>query len=1232
MQVASKTKIVVLGTVSKMPVAGIVFLTVQYLVGLKRLGYDVYYVEAHARTPSMFMTSAEDDSSAQAAGFIGDMMRRFDLGDDHWAFHALHADGRCYGLSELQLRELYRSAGRILNLHGGTVPRPEHYETNRLVYIGTDPVEHEIDIHHNVSDTTAYLESHCAFFTWGENHGNPDCGVPVSERFPFIPTRQPVVIDFWEPFNTGAADTFTTVASWRQPWRVVRFNGEVYHWSKHFEFMKFIDLPQRTSQAFELALASYEEDDRRLLERHRWQVRDALGMSMDLDAYRRYIGQSRAEFTVAKDQNVRLRSGWFSDRSAAYLATGRPVITQETGFSNILPTGNGLFGFSTMDDVLGAVEAINTDYARHARAAATIAREYFDHEIVLKRLLADVGLEGRQPVKGRVGVSDTGLVSPVTLSPELVITPVSRWPTILPPESVEMVLAQGAELVDVTLSGSTESQAPPRVSIVVATSSNRLFITLCLRSLLANTEDESYEVIVVDNGSTDDTPVYLRGLQERQPQLQVLFNDTNRGFAAATNQGVARASGSIIVLLNDDTIVPPGWLRTLVAYLDDPRIGLVGPVTNRAGNEAQVDTRYRTYGELLRFASEQMRLPDPTLFDIRTLNMYCVAMRRDLWNEVGALDEQFEVGMFEDEDYAMRVQAAGYRVVCADGVFVHHFGQASLGRLAATNEYGLLFHTNRRRWEKKWSRAWKPYGRRVTSRYQEMAKTMRDLVEELVPPDATVIVVSRGDEDLVAFAGRTAWHFPQDAEGDFAGFYPGTSSAAIAQLEFLRARGGDYLLFPEPSLWWLSHYTGLQQHLERRYRQLYYGDDTGALFEIGAPAPHDDQTSILSRFDAVLTRYREEHQRDPYILDSCSRLKLAAAFPDQAIFMPHAAGTPLPYLDHTIDIVVTTSGEAERKEARRLAITAVVTVTGPERDAKRALEVEWTERPVAGPPPTSIIIPCHNGLAYTEACLKALRETLPRRFRGEIIVVDDASTDGTAARLEELAHDDARLTVVRNDTNTGFVASINRGASVADGELLVFLNNDTVPLPGWLPPIWDLFRVHPTAGAVGGKLIYPDGRLQEAGGVIFADGSGANFGRGDTDLDAPLFNCVRPVDYCSGALLATRRALFESIGGFDERFVPGYYEDSDYCFAVRARGYDVYYQPKATIVHVEGGSSGTDVSKGMKQYQVVNREKFIAKWSDVLRRHPVAPAAFDHATWHALLVRGSASEETPDAD
>jgi hypothetical protein len=193
--------------------------------------------------------------------------------------------------------------------------------------------------------------------------------------------------------QSGAEATrFTTIANWRQPERAMTLNGETYHWSKHHEFLKFIDLPQRTTQEFELALSSYDQADQELLERYGWKVRAALDFSLDPERYRDFILASRGEWTVAKDQNVRLRSGWFSDRAASYLAAGRPVVTQETGFTNVLPTGEGLFGFSTMDESVAAIEAINADYDHHSRVAHEVARELFSYDVVLPKVLEQAGV------------------------------------------------------------------------------------------------------------------------------------------------------------------------------------------------------------------------------------------------------------------------------------------------------------------------------------------------------------------------------------------------------------------------------------------------------------------------------------------------------------------------------------------------------------------------------------------------------------------------------------------------------------------------------------------------------------------------------------------------------------------------------------------------------------------------------------------------------------------------
>ncbi len=391
MIVSRRPRIVVLGQLTTMPFGGVIWQVLHYLIGLERLGFETYYVEAHAVAPRHFIHEPGEGGAVEAAEFLERTLSRFGFGD-RWAFHALDSDGRCYGMSETRLRELYDSAEMLINLHGGTRPRAEHRDSRRLVCVATDPVQLELELYRGVPATVDFYRAHTAIFSFGENFGRGDCLLPVTEGFPILPTRQPVVLELWDEQDEPERAVITTVANWTQQ-RDLRFDGEIYRWSKHLELLKVLDLPRRTSQPLELALARCPEEHRRLLVEHGWRVRDALEISSDIDAYRRYIGTSRAEFTVAKDQNVRLRSGWFSDRSATYLATGRPVVTQDTGFGNNLPTGDGLFAFATLDEAVAALDAINADYLRHRTAAREIAREYFAHDVVLRDLLTASGVE-----------------------------------------------------------------------------------------------------------------------------------------------------------------------------------------------------------------------------------------------------------------------------------------------------------------------------------------------------------------------------------------------------------------------------------------------------------------------------------------------------------------------------------------------------------------------------------------------------------------------------------------------------------------------------------------------------------------------------------------------------------------------------------------------------------------------------------------------------------------------
>jgi len=813
----TRPKVVLLGMMTKMPVAGVVWQNLHYLLGFERLGYEAYYVETHARTPSMLMRHEEDDSSALAAEFIAATMRRFGLAD-RWAFRALHDDGRCFGMSELELERLYSSAELLINLHGGTQPLPELAATGRLVYLETDPVQLQLELQHGLQETVDFLEPHCAFFTFAENWGQADCRLPRSDRFHFHHTRQPVMLELWPDRSTHPADLFTTIGNWRQDWRDVTFEGERYTWSKHQEFLKYLDLPERSGQAFELALSSCEPAEREMLVEKGWRVRDGLGVSRGIDRYRDYIGASRGEFTVAKEQNVRLRTGWFSDRSVTYLASGRPVITQDTGFGSALPSGEGLFGFDSLEEALAAVEAVDADYTRHANAARRLAQEHFSHEVVLGSLLEELGLS---PVKRRRATRAEAFPAGMSLEP------VSRRPTVLPRPTIEAAQGNPVPALDGPLTLGAGS-----ASIVVVTHDGLAFTRLCLESLLANTTDCDFELIVVDNGSGDGTPAYLAKLAERNSRVRVVLNGANFGFAPACNQGLALTGGDHLVLLNNDTMVPPGWLGGLLCHLSQPQVGLVGPVTNRIGNEAEIETDYRTWGEFLDFAHSRAREHAGEWVEIRTPAMFCLAMRRQTFMQLGPLDERYDIGLLEDDDYAERAREAGYELRCADDVVVHHFGEASFGRLVPSGEYTRILEANQHRYAEKWGRRWEPYGRRPNPRYEREAEWVREAVKETVPAGSTVLVISRGDEELLRLNGRQALHFPQAEDGGWAGHHPADSDEAIDHLETLRSRGAEFLVVPPTYLWWLRHYGGFREHLDVRYEPVVSDDRAGKIYSL----------------------------------------------------------------------------------------------------------------------------------------------------------------------------------------------------------------------------------------------------------------------------------------------------------------------------------------------------------------------------------------------------------------
>jgi GT2 family glycosyltransferase len=248
-----------------------------------------------------------------------------------------------------------------------------------------------------------------------------------------------------------------------------------------------------------------------------------------------------------------------------------------------------------------------------------------------------------------------------------------------------------------------------RAVIIIVSYQSPQLIRQCLESIWRQTDYPNYEVIVVDNASDAETTGYLRDAAGREPRLKVIFNDRNLGFARANNAGIEAAGDcDYLVLLNNDTVVTRGWLSTLIRHLQDPAVGMVGPVTNSCGNEAKIDVPYGDISGMEAFAAEYTRSHPGALFDIDVLAMYCVAFRSSLIAEIGGLDEQFGVGMFEDDDFSLRIQRSGRRVVCSEEVFIHHWGRASFGRIDR-ERYDAIFAENKRKFEAKWKQKWRPH-------------------------------------------------------------------------------------------------------------------------------------------------------------------------------------------------------------------------------------------------------------------------------------------------------------------------------------------------------------------------------------------------------------------------------------------------------------------------------------------------------------------------------------------
>ncbi len=377
-----------------MPFAGVAWQVLHYLEGFRRLGHDVLYVEDTGNWPYDPDQETVTDNASGAVRRLGRLMDGAGL-VGRWAYVNAAHKGEVLGMTPRAVADAFERADMLINLSGVTVLGEAHLQVPVRIYLETDPVTPQIEIAQGRQFTIDLLAAHTHHFTYGERIGRPECDVPV-ERFTYRATRQPVVMDWWRPPAEFAAPPpgglrFTTVANWEQTHKDILWDGETFTWSKSAEFLKLVDLPSRVDLTLELSLTLEDPDTIAMLERHGWRIRHVRVLSDDPSAYREYIRGSAGEFTAAKDQNVRLRSGWFSDRTATYLATGRPAVVQDTGFDVALPTGQGLLAFRNVDEAVEALDEVASDYPRHSRAAHELAQEHFRAETVLSQMLEEAG-------------------------------------------------------------------------------------------------------------------------------------------------------------------------------------------------------------------------------------------------------------------------------------------------------------------------------------------------------------------------------------------------------------------------------------------------------------------------------------------------------------------------------------------------------------------------------------------------------------------------------------------------------------------------------------------------------------------------------------------------------------------------------------------------------------------------------------------------------------------------
>jgi hypothetical protein len=375
-------RVVVCGALAnKVGNGGATWTRLSWLFGFRQLGCEVYFIEQ--------LADGSGIDRPAAVAYFHRTIERFGLGG---AAALIDANGTwSEGANFNELLSVAQNADLLVNITGHLTYARLFERFRRKVYVDLDPGFTQIWYADGTS--AMHLDGHDAFFTVGENIGTPECSIPTG-GIPWRPIRQPIVLDQWPMAPVEAPDRFTTIASWRGPYAPIQFQGQQLGLKVH-EFRKFISVPELAPASFELALDIHPSEvaDLSLLEQHGWQVVDPRSAAGDTHLFRCYVQRSGAEFSAAQGVYVHTRSGWFSDRTVRYLASGKPAVVQDTGLTKNYPTGCGLLAFSSIDEAVRGVENVMRDYATHSRAARSLAEEYFAADKVLGRMLSELGIE-----------------------------------------------------------------------------------------------------------------------------------------------------------------------------------------------------------------------------------------------------------------------------------------------------------------------------------------------------------------------------------------------------------------------------------------------------------------------------------------------------------------------------------------------------------------------------------------------------------------------------------------------------------------------------------------------------------------------------------------------------------------------------------------------------------------------------------------------------------------------